>query len=174
VPYAVTLGPRSRSLKTSLKAIPIVIIDVSHPVEAGFVRSLSSPGLNVTGVTNQGKDIALKHYDLLREINPHLERVGLIFTPSNAGSVLGMKEQMAVAQQTGLSLIPVELENPADLDDAARSLRQERAQALQVHTTPVSIRNRVAIAKLAIESGLPTISFLSLDGQGRSSNLIWG
>jgi putative tryptophan/tyrosine transport system substrate-binding protein len=138
---------------------PIVMIDVSHPVEAGFVKSLSSPGLNVTGVTNQGKDIAIKHYDLLREINPHLERVGLLFTPSNAGSALGMKEQMAVAQQAGLSLILIPFEQPADLDDAERILKQERAQALQVHTTPVSIRNRAAIAKLAIESGLPTISF---------------
>ena len=104
---------------------PIVMIDVSHPVEAGFVKSLSSPGLNVTGVTNQGKDIAIKHYDLLREINPHLERVGLLFTPSNAGSALGMKEQMAVAQQAGLSLILIPLEKPADLDDAERILKQK-------------------------------------------------
>jgi putative tryptophan/tyrosine transport system substrate-binding protein len=56
-------------------------------------------------------------------------------------------------------VILIPFEKPADLDDAERILKQERAQALQVHTTPVSIRNRAAIAKLAIESGLPTISF---------------
>jgi putative ABC transport system substrate-binding protein len=65
------------------------MLDVSHPVEAGFIKSLASPGSNVTGLTNQTKDIAAKHYDLLREINPRVERVALLFTPSNAGSVIG-------------------------------------------------------------------------------------
>jgi len=72
--------------KAQTASIPIVMIDVSHPVEAGFIRSLAQPGSNVTGVTNQSKDIAMKHYELLREIGPAVQRVALVFTPSNAGS----------------------------------------------------------------------------------------
>jgi putative tryptophan/tyrosine transport system substrate-binding protein len=140
-------------------SIPIVMLDVSHPVEAGFIKSLASPGSHVTGLTNQSKDIAAKHYDLLREINPRVERVALIFTPSNAGSVLGLQDQTATAQQAGISVIPVPFESAADLDSAAQIVRQEGAQALQVHNTPVALRNRLLIGKLAIELGLPTISF---------------
>jgi putative ABC transport system substrate-binding protein len=140
-------------------SIPIVMLDVSHPVEAGFIKSLASPGSNVTGLTNQSKDIAAKHYDLLREINPRVERVALLFTPSNAGSVLGFQDQTATAQQAGISVIPVPFESAADLDSAAQIVRQGSAQALQVHNTPVALMNRLLIAKLAIELGLPTISF---------------
>jgi putative tryptophan/tyrosine transport system substrate-binding protein len=147
------------ALKAHTSSIPIVMADVSHPVEAGFIQSLARPGSNVTGVTNQSKDIGDKHYDFLREIEPRIERVAVMFTPSNAGSVLGLRDQTISAQQAGISLLPIPFEGPSDLEAAALAMRQQRAQALQVHTTPVAIMNRVAISKMAIESRLPTISF---------------
>ena len=147
------------AVKAQTSSIPIVMIDVSHPVEAGFIRSLANPGANVTGVTNQGKDIALKHYELLREISPAFQRVALVFTPSNAGSKLGFEEQIVVARTLGIDVIPVPFEGPADVGEAAAILKRERAQALQVHTTPVTIVHRAMIAKLAMEHDLPTISF---------------
>ena len=140
-------------------SVPIVMLDVSHPVEAGFVQSLASPGSNVTGVTNQGKDIAIKHYDLVRELNPQVQRVGLVFTPSNVGSSLGLKEQTVTAHERGIAVVSIPFEGPADLDAAAMILKRERVQALQVHTTPATITNRAPIAKLALELALPTISF---------------
>ena len=73
--------------------------------------------------------------------------------------MLGLQDQTVTAQQAGISVIPVPFEKPGDLDSAAQILRQEGAEALQVHTTPVAIRNRAAIAKFAMELGLPTISF---------------
>jgi putative ABC transport system substrate-binding protein len=146
-------------------SIPIVMIDVSHPVEAGFVKSLANPGSNVTGVTNQHKDIALKHYDLLR-VAPNVERLAMLFTPSNAGSVLGLEEQVEAARQIGITSIPIPFEGPADLASAAETLQREKAQALQIHTTPVTIINRIALAKLANEHALPTISFFPVMVRG--------
>ena len=126
------------ALKAQTSAIPIVMADVSHPVEAGFVQSLARPGSNVTGVTNQSKDIGDKHFEFLREIDPSLERVAVMFNPSNAGSVLGLRDQTISAQQAGISLVPIPFERPSDLEAAALAMRQQRAQALQVHTTEQS------------------------------------
>ena len=145
--------------KAQTASIPIVMIDVSHPVEAGFIRSLAQPGSNVTGVTNQSKNIAMKHYELLREISPAVQRVALVFTPSNAGSKLGLEEQTLVASALGIDVIPVPFEGPADVGEATVILKRARAQALQVHTTPVTIVHRAMIAELAMEHDLPTISF---------------
>jgi putative ABC transport system substrate-binding protein len=147
------------ALKAQTSSIPIVMADVSHPVEAGFVQALARPGSNITGVTNQSKDIGDKHFEFLREINPGIERVAVMFTPSNAGSVLGLRDQTISAQQAGISLIPIPFERPSDLEAAALAMREQRAQALQVHTTPTAIMNRAAISRLAIESRLPTVSF---------------
>jgi hypothetical protein len=107
----------------------------------------------VTGVTNQGKDIAIKHY-VFRELNPQVQRVGLVFTPSNVGSSLGLKEQTVTAHERGIAVVPIPFEGPADLDAAAKILKSERVQALQVHTTPATITSRAPIAKLALELAL--------------------
>src|SRR3954465_11356401 len=40
-----------QALKKKTSSIPIVMLDVSHPVEAGFIASLARPGGNITGVT---------------------------------------------------------------------------------------------------------------------------
>ena len=101
----------------------------------------------------------MKHYELLREISPAFQRVALVFTPSNAGSKLGLEEQTVVASTLGIDVIPVPFEGPADVGEATAILKRERAQALQVHTTPVTIVHRAMIAELAMEHDLPTISF---------------
>ena len=49
----------------------------------GFIASLARPGGNITGVTNQFDEIAWKHYEVLREFKPGIERVGVLYTPSD-------------------------------------------------------------------------------------------
>ena len=60
--------------KTRTTTIPILMLSVSHPVDAGLVASLARPGGNVTGITNQLSDIE-KSFELLRELVPDLHRV---------------------------------------------------------------------------------------------------
>jgi hypothetical protein len=84
----------------------------------GFIKSLASPGSNVTGSTNQLKDVIAKHHQLLLEIRPGLERLGQIFTPSNAGSALGLQENIVAMREFGVTLIPISLDQPRDADGA--------------------------------------------------------
>ena len=138
---------------------PIVMLDVSHPVEAGFVASLARPGGNVTGLTNQLKDINGKHYALLREIKPDLERMAVLFTPSNIGSALGVRDQQdGVAKQLGTSVLAVPVDSPADVETAFATIAREQAQVLQVHPTPVINIARARIVTLSIEYRVPTIT----------------
>ena len=84
-----------RALKDKTSTIPIVMLDVSHPVEAGFIASLARPGGNITGLTNQLKDVDAKAFGLLREVKPGIDRAGVVYTPSNAGSALAVKQASA-------------------------------------------------------------------------------
>src|SRR5262245_4531509 len=43
--------PAIQAAQRSTTTIPIVMLDVSDPVESGFVKSLAHPGGNITGVT---------------------------------------------------------------------------------------------------------------------------
>src|SRR5215204_6585708 len=80
----VIVAPNSQAVEaamTQTASVPIVMLNVADPVGAGFIKSLANPGSNVTGSTNQLKDVIAKHH----QFRPGLERLGQIFTPSNAG-----------------------------------------------------------------------------------------
>ena len=58
------------ALQRESRAIPIVFVNVSDPIGAGFVASLARPGGNLTGFTAYEEGIAGKWLGLLKEIAP--------------------------------------------------------------------------------------------------------
>ena len=158
----VAVGPNSQAvqaLKDKTSSIPIVMLDVSHPVEAGFVASLARPGGNITGVTSQINDVSAKALELLREVKPGIGRIGVLYTPSNAGSALSIKEALeTIPKRLGVSLVPVPIDRATDIDAAFALIDREGLHALQVHPTPVINTNRVRIAALLNERRVATVT----------------
>ena len=70
-------------LQKATSSIPIVFAQVTDPVGAGFVKSLAQPGGNITGFTQHEFSIAIKWIELLKELAPQIEHVGLIYDPHN-------------------------------------------------------------------------------------------
>jgi len=152
----------TQALKDKTATIPIVMLDASHPVEAGFVASLARPGGNITGVTAQLNDVNAKAIELLREIKPALDRVGLLYTPTNAGSAIAAKQSAdTVPQRLSISVVPVPIDSAADIETALIVIDRERLAALQVHPTPVINTNRVRIAALLNQRGIATATAFS-------------
>ena len=144
--------------KQATSKIPIVFAGVATPVESGFVASLARPGGNVTGVSNQLGDILEKYVELLRAFAPSLQRLGLIWEPSNPGSAEGHKDFNAAAPRLGLSVVSLPLSTPLDIERVFAGLRETRPQALVVHPTPIVGRVYKEIAAFAIAERLPTIT----------------
>src|SRR5262245_20027059 len=71
------------ALQKATRIIPIIFAQVTDPVGAGFVASLARPGGNITGFTQQEFSIGVKWLELLKEIAPRVNRVGLIYDPGN-------------------------------------------------------------------------------------------
>ena len=146
-----------QALKEKTSTIPIVMLGAADPIASGFISSLARPGGNITGVTNQYDEIAGKHYELLRELKPGIERVGVLYTPSNSGSAIGKKQFVdEMRKWLGGSLVPVPIDKAEDIEAAFVAIDQNRLQALNVHPTPVISTNRIRITALLIERGLPT------------------
>jgi len=76
--------PSTRALKGATSSIPIVFVQVTDPVGAGFVKSLARPGSNITGFAMYEPAMGTKWLELLREIAPGVRRVGLLFNPETA------------------------------------------------------------------------------------------
>ena len=143
--------------------MPIVMTGVSFPVHLGFIESLARPGGNITGVVSQIETIGEKNLQWLKEISPGIERVGIIHSPANVGSLASFKiEKEQTAPRLGLVAVPIPISKPADVDEAFGTIVHERVQALVVHPTPVNFAQRGRIAAFAIEHRLATISPLNV------------
>ncbi len=77
--------------------IPIVMVVVDDPVEAGFVESLARPGRNVTGLAFSATGIGEKYVELLGKAVPSAKRMAVVasrfesvFTNARADRIGGL------------------------------------------------------------------------------------
>jgi len=68
-------------LQSEVRTMPLVFVSVSDPIGSGFVTDLARPGGNVTGFANFQPSMGGKWLEMLLEIAPRSERVGLVYHP---------------------------------------------------------------------------------------------
>jgi putative tryptophan/tyrosine transport system substrate-binding protein len=156
VDVIVTAGLGTNAAKQATSVIPIVFALLNDPVGSGFVASLARPGGNVTGLSNQGTDIAGKRLELLREVVPKLGRLAIMANVGFPDAVLEMGEVEATAKTLGLAVVTVEIRRAEDIVPAFEGLKS-RADALYVCGDPLVIANRIRINSLALGARLPTM-----------------
>jgi putative tryptophan/tyrosine transport system substrate-binding protein len=67
--------PAATAAKAATNDMPIVMAAVADPVGGGFVKSLSHPGGNITGVSGVTSEIGAKNLELIKEAVPAAKRV---------------------------------------------------------------------------------------------------
>jgi putative ABC transport system substrate-binding protein len=153
--------PAALVLKEQTRTLPVVLLGVSHPVEAGLVQSLARPGGNITGVTNQINDLDAKLLQLGKEIVPNLSRIGVFWTPTNQGSVVGLKNMQKVATNAGVRVVPVSARTRDEAETAFVALSHERPDILIVHASYIGSTELVQIREFSARHRMPTISAFS-------------
>jgi putative tryptophan/tyrosine transport system substrate-binding protein len=145
------------AVKQATSVIPIVFATAGDPVGTGLVASLSHPGGNLTGLSNQQTDLAGYRLELLHEIVPDIRRVALFGNVTSPNVVLEMNAVQAFAPKLGLETMKLEVEKTADIVPRIESLKGQ-ADALYVCTDPLLTVNQVSINTLAIKERLPTVN----------------
>ena len=118
-----TVGPLQQATRT----IPIIFVQVTDPVGAGFVASLARPGGNATGFATYEFGISAKWLELLKEIAPSVTRVSVLRDPTLATGI-----GLLAAMQGVAPALRVELDScrrgRRRRDRARRSLRLRASQ----------------------------------------------
>ena len=143
--------------RKSTSSIPIVMVNVSHAVETGFVASLARPGGNVTGVTNQAGDMQGKFVELVRSIRPDTRKIGVVWSPDNVGSALGFRDSQAVARSVGISILSLPASRSSDLEHLLPAALREGVQALIAHPTPAIVPTWRLIQAWAVDHKVVTL-----------------
>jgi putative ABC transport system substrate-binding protein len=134
--------------------IPIVFANAADPVGTGLVASLARPGGNVTGLTNINPQLSGKRLELLAQVVPGLRRVALLWDSGSPGAFVSETE--AKAEELGLRLQILGIQNRTDLEAAFEAASAEQADALITAGSVVS-RNRARVVTLAARRRLPAI-----------------
>ena len=93
----VTTGAVSALAHERRSAIPIVFANVIDPIGNGFATSLAHPGGNITGFIILDAAIGSKWVELLKEIAPRTERMGLLFNPATAPPIQSITASIQTA-----------------------------------------------------------------------------
>ena len=149
--------PATQAAKNATKTIPIVMSSVADPVGTGLIASLAHPGGNVTGLSNLYEDLGGKQLELLKEAFPKISRMAVLWDPVNVGNVLMLKDLKVVAGTLRITLQPLEVHVPDDLESAFAAITREGASALSVLMNSVTGTYRSRIVDFAAKSRLPAI-----------------
>ena len=143
--------------KQATSTIPVVFAAVSDPVANGIVVSLSRPGGNITGLSNEAPDLAGKRLELLREIAPGVRRVVILANANSPAAVLEAGNVETAAHVLGIETVTPEIRQGSDIEHAIAALRGQSV-ALYIQSDPLFNFNRVRINTLAVSAQLPTVT----------------
>ena len=143
--------------RAATTTVPIVFTTSLDPVQLGLVASLSRPGGNVTGVTSLNVEVGPKRLELLHELVPAANVIGLLVNPNNPNAQTLSGDMQAAARKLGLQLHVLDASNERDFDMVFGALVQLRAGALVIGTDAFLTSHSERLAVLALRHALPAI-----------------
>ncbi len=152
--------PAAVAAKLATAKIPIVFATGTDPVGVGLIQSLARPGGNATGVISVIDSLAPKMVELLREVLPRFQRLGLISDTTDPRLKLDRAALAAVSQRLGFTVFVGEATNPDSLDAAIRQLVHQRVEAILTNSSLVfNLRDR--LIELTRRDGVPVVGHRS-------------
>jgi putative tryptophan/tyrosine transport system substrate-binding protein len=147
--------------KRASSTIPIVVTVAYDAVGMGLVESLARPGGNVTGLSLMAVDLSGKRLELLKEAVPSLSRVALLVdfsTPNKEGTI---KLHQTAAQSLGITLWPVEILAPDDVEPAFAKIAEDRADGIVRGPGSALFNWRERVGASALKHRLPVMTYVA-------------
>ena len=145
------------AVQRETRAIPIVFVNVSDPIGAGFVESLARPGGNVTGLLHYEAGIVGKWLALLKEIAPRLARAALVADPKSPVYDYFLRSANIAAPSLAIELVPGPVENAADIERFFDTFARVSDGGLLLPPDITTITHRDLIVALADQRRLPAV-----------------
>lgn len=149
--------PTTAALNNERGLIPLVFVNVAEPVEQGLIQSLSQPGRNITGFTNLEASVGSKMLQLLKEIDPQIVRVVVIYNPQTAPFAASYLRPMESALASlGVETIAMPLQNDPDIESAMMAAARPGGGLLAIPDTYTAERRNLVVT-LARRLRLPAV-----------------
>jgi putative ABC transport system substrate-binding protein len=148
----------AQAAREATTAIPIVFAIVSDPVASGFVRSLSSPGTNMTGLSLLSAEMWAKRLELLLEVRADVRRLGVLAQPGEPASSAQLPHIQNAAAALRKELLVFEANSADAFPRALGRLKEWRADALVIVETGLFLFHRTSLIEEATRNRWPTVN----------------
>jgi putative tryptophan/tyrosine transport system substrate-binding protein len=139
------------------REIPVVFVNVSDPIGAGFIVNLARPGDNFTGVLHYEVGILGKWLAMLKEIAPTVVRAALIGDPKNPVFNYFVRAGQEAGRSLAIELVPAPVENAADIERSIESFAGMSNGGLILPPDSTTITHRDLILALTVKHRLPAV-----------------
>src|ERR1700738_49558 len=143
--------------KAATQTIPIVFVTGADPLKFGFVASFNKPGANITGIWMVTTVLAEKRLQLLHDLVPKAELIGLLINPTSPVAEPQTRDAQAAASALGVKLTVLSAVTENDFDQVFASFAQQHADALLVIADPFFSSRREHLVALAARHAIPTL-----------------
>ena len=160
-------GKAAHAVKEATATIPIVFVGGGDPVAVGLIASLSRPGGNITGISDQSTELSAKRLELLKEVVPKAERVAVLWNADDLAMTLRYQEIEKAARVLRVTVQPLGVREPEDFEPAFSAMTRERPDALVLVTDVLTNLNRKRVLDFATAHSIPAMyeyGFLVRDG----------
>jgi len=144
-------------LARASKTLPIVFAISKDPVASGIAASLPRPDGNATGLTDLAHGLGGKRLQLLKEAFPSVARVGLLFDPTDVGSVSQVKEIEDAATRLRIRATPIELGQAADIEQTFKRGAALGVQAYMEASSAIASSQLRVIVDRILRAKVPSI-----------------
>ncbi len=145
----------AQAAKQATSSVPIVFVFGVDPIKFGFVRSLSRPGGNITGMSLYTSELHAKRVELLDEFVPAGAPVGMIVNPKMPDTEPQVQSADAAARAKGHSLVVVRASSEDELNTAFAALAEHHVAGVLAVSDAFLNSRRDQIVTLAARYLIP-------------------
>ena len=145
----------TQAAKQATQTIPIVML-TADAMSTGAVSRLEQPGGNITGVTYSSAQLTRAWLKLLKELQPSLSRVAVLYN-ADLMSRTELANFEVAAGTEGTKVLPRAVPDVDALGALFAGALAERAEAVMVPGGPFTLLHHRRIIDLASRARVPTI-----------------
>jgi putative ABC transport system substrate-binding protein len=147
-----------RAVTAATATVPIVFI-TGDPVAEKIVPNMARPGGNATGFAVLAGELEPKRLELLQQMLPRVKRIAVVWNPTQPYVEGIYRSTEEAASRLGMTLLPWQARNVAELEQAFVQIAGAKADALFIVADPVLGLERARIVEFANRNRLPGIYF---------------
>lgn len=138
---------------------PHVFGGVTDPYGTGVDITGTAPGDHPPYLAGIGSfQPVAELFQIAKELNPALQRVGVLWNPAEQCSTACMKKARASCAELGIELIEATANNASEVNESLRALLSKQVEAIWIGGDTVATAAARFIIKKASETGIPVLT----------------